>query len=325
MPGTEPRGPKQIYKALHLVDEGPARVADTKRRSASRSICPSSSFRSASGSATGRRESDPCGSLILVLSAELLNSAIEAIGDKASPEFHELAGRAKDMGSAAVFVLMINVMLCWGLILWPRLYGALAGQRRGAWNSSNPQLARPAHAVHARDRPRRRQSRVHLDRGRQPAAETSGRGAPLGLGFACITRILLLLLLAHWRAWTTRTRLFPWSARSSSIRDLVLSGGGMFLIVKGIMEILDRSAASRRKQRDNRRAASFRHGHRADRDDRHRVLARSVITAVGMVATSGHGRCDRARGAVMIFAADPIGDSSTATRRSRCSRSRSSC
>lgn len=59
------------------------------------------------------------GSLLLVLSAELLNSAIEAVVDKTSPEFNELAGRAKDMGSAAVFVLMLNVGLCWGLILWP--------------------------------------------------------------------------------------------------------------------------------------------------------------------------------------------------------------
>ncbi len=57
------------------------------------------------------------GSLLLVLSAELLNSAIEAVVDKASPEFHELAGRAKDMGSAAVLLLMFNVALCWGLIL----------------------------------------------------------------------------------------------------------------------------------------------------------------------------------------------------------------
>lgn len=61
-----------------------------------------------------------CGSLFLVLSAELLNSAIEAVVDKVSPEFHELAGRAKDMGSAAVFVLMLNAMLCWSLVLWSR-------------------------------------------------------------------------------------------------------------------------------------------------------------------------------------------------------------
>ena len=60
------------------------------------------------------------GSPILVLSAELLNSAIEAVVDKVSPEFNELAGRAKDMGSAAVFLLMLLVLLTWGLLLAPR-------------------------------------------------------------------------------------------------------------------------------------------------------------------------------------------------------------
>ena len=60
---------------------------------------------------------------LLVLSAELLNSAIEAVVDKVSPEFNELAGRAKDMGSAAVFVLMMLVLLSWALIMGPRLLG----------------------------------------------------------------------------------------------------------------------------------------------------------------------------------------------------------
>lgn len=59
---------------------------------------------------------------LLVLSAELLNSAIEAVVDKVSPEFHELAGRAKDMGSAAVFLLLLLTVLSWGLILWPRWF-----------------------------------------------------------------------------------------------------------------------------------------------------------------------------------------------------------
>ncbi len=58
---------------------------------------------------------------VLVLSAELLNSAIEAVVDKVSPEFHELAGRAKDMGSAAVFLLLVMVAVTWGLIFVPRL------------------------------------------------------------------------------------------------------------------------------------------------------------------------------------------------------------
>ena len=63
------------------------------------------------------------GSCLLVLSVELLNSSIEAVIERYGPEFHELAGRAKDMGSAAVFVLMMNVVLVWGFILGPRLLG----------------------------------------------------------------------------------------------------------------------------------------------------------------------------------------------------------
>ena len=60
------------------------------------------------------------GSCLLVLSIELLNSSIEAVIERYGPEFHELAGRAKDMGSAAVFVLMVNVALVWGLIVGGR-------------------------------------------------------------------------------------------------------------------------------------------------------------------------------------------------------------
>lgn len=59
-------------------------------------------------------------SMLLVLSIELVNSAIEAVIERFGDDFHELAGRAKDMGSAAVFVLMLNVILVWGLILVPR-------------------------------------------------------------------------------------------------------------------------------------------------------------------------------------------------------------
>jgi len=62
------------------------------------------------------------GTLLLVLAMELANSAIEAVIERYGPEHHELAGRAKDMGSAAVFVLMLNVLLCWGLIIGPRLF-----------------------------------------------------------------------------------------------------------------------------------------------------------------------------------------------------------
>lgn len=69
---------------------------------------------------TGLERALLVGSMLLVLSIELLNSAIEAVIERYGPEHHELAGRAKDMGSAAVFVLMMNVLLCWGLILAPR-------------------------------------------------------------------------------------------------------------------------------------------------------------------------------------------------------------
>lgn len=60
--------------------------------------------------------------LLMVLAMELLNSAIEAVIERYGSEIHELAGRAKDMGSAAVFVLMMNVLVCWGLILLPRVF-----------------------------------------------------------------------------------------------------------------------------------------------------------------------------------------------------------
>lgn len=62
------------------------------------------------------------GSLLPVLAAELLNSAIEAVVDKLWPDQHEVAGRAKDMGSAAVFLLMVNMLVIWGVILIPRAF-----------------------------------------------------------------------------------------------------------------------------------------------------------------------------------------------------------
>jgi diacylglycerol kinase (ATP) len=60
------------------------------------------------------------GSCLLVLAMELMNSSMEAVIERFGPERHELAGRAKDMGSAAVFVLMLNVLLVWGTLLLPR-------------------------------------------------------------------------------------------------------------------------------------------------------------------------------------------------------------
>jgi diacylglycerol kinase (ATP) len=54
----------------------------------------------------------------LVLIVELMNSAIEAIVDRVSLDYHELAKRAKDIGSAAVMLSMINCAVVWLLVLW---------------------------------------------------------------------------------------------------------------------------------------------------------------------------------------------------------------
>ncbi len=58
------------------------------------------------------------GSVLLVIMVELLNSAIEATVDRISLENHDLAKRAKDIGSSAVLVSLINVVAVWGLVLW---------------------------------------------------------------------------------------------------------------------------------------------------------------------------------------------------------------
>ena len=56
------------------------------------------------------------GCLFIVLIVELINSAIEAAIDRHGDEIHELSGRAKDMGSAAVFVSLLLVAVVWGVI-----------------------------------------------------------------------------------------------------------------------------------------------------------------------------------------------------------------
>lgn len=57
------------------------------------------------------------GSLLLILIVELLNSGIEAAIDRIGHEPHELSGRAKDMGSAAVLLAFINAGVIWLLVL----------------------------------------------------------------------------------------------------------------------------------------------------------------------------------------------------------------
>jgi len=60
------------------------------------------------------------GTVWLVLIVELLNSAVEATVDRVGTDHHKLSGRAKDLGSAGVFVSLLLVLLVWGLIAWER-------------------------------------------------------------------------------------------------------------------------------------------------------------------------------------------------------------
>lgn len=61
------------------------------------------------------------GSVLLVMIVEILNSAIEAVVDRIGSDFHELSGRAKDMGSAAVLLAIIIALItgerCCGVII----------------------------------------------------------------------------------------------------------------------------------------------------------------------------------------------------------------
>jgi diacylglycerol kinase (ATP) len=56
-------------------------------------------------------------SVLLVLIVELLNSAVEAAIDRISLDHHRLSKRAKDIGSAAVLLALLNVVATWSLVL----------------------------------------------------------------------------------------------------------------------------------------------------------------------------------------------------------------
>jgi len=59
-------------------------------------------------------------SLLLIMIVELLNSGIEAVVDRIGPEQHRLSGLAKDVGSAAVFMSLLNAAVVWLLVLFAR-------------------------------------------------------------------------------------------------------------------------------------------------------------------------------------------------------------
>ncbi|MDA8921814.1 diacylglycerol kinase [Gammaproteobacteria bacterium] len=60
-------------------------------------------------------------SIVLVLLVELLNSAIEAVVDRVSLDYHELSKKAKDIASGAVFVSLMTFLLIWSVLLFDRL------------------------------------------------------------------------------------------------------------------------------------------------------------------------------------------------------------
>lgn len=67
---------------------------------------------------TGTEKALLGGVLLIVLIVELLNTGIEVVVDRFGGEHHKLSGHAKDVGSAAVFFSLINVLLVWTLVLF---------------------------------------------------------------------------------------------------------------------------------------------------------------------------------------------------------------
>jgi len=67
---------------------------------------------------TGLERALLVGSILLVMIVELLNSGIETVVDRISAEHHELSGRAKDVGSAAVLLSLLAVLVIWSLVLF---------------------------------------------------------------------------------------------------------------------------------------------------------------------------------------------------------------
>ncbi len=67
---------------------------------------------------TGLEKALLTSTVLLVLIVELINSGIEAVVDRFGGEHHELSGMAKDVGSAAVFIALANVVLVWVLIIF---------------------------------------------------------------------------------------------------------------------------------------------------------------------------------------------------------------
>jgi predicted tellurium resistance membrane protein TerC len=142
------------------------------------------------------------------------------------------------------------------------------------------------------------------------APEQRSLARKVGLAFACLTRIALLLVLSYLaRLDDDRLALFSVGGQVISLRDLILVGGGLFLLVKAVMEIHQELEGSRSDNEEGRVFASFVF-----------VILQiaiidivfsldSVITAIGMVnEIAVMVSAIILAVAVMIFASNPVGE-----------------
>ena len=122
MPSTVRRGPRQVWQALIWSLKG-LRAGWRQEASFRLEVC-LTVILFPLGIWLGNGPVEKvllCGSLLLVLAIELLNSGLEAVVDHVCPDIHPMAERAKDMGSAAVLIAMLGVLFTWILILGSRL------------------------------------------------------------------------------------------------------------------------------------------------------------------------------------------------------------
>jgi diacylglycerol kinase (ATP) len=67
------------------------------------------------------------GSVLMLMLTEILNTAVEAVVDRIGPELHPLSGRAKDLGSAAVFIATVLLIITWAFLALPAIWTLIAG------------------------------------------------------------------------------------------------------------------------------------------------------------------------------------------------------
>ena len=116
--GHLPRGPRRIFKAAQWSFQG-LRAAWLHESSFRLEVYLFAALAPVAWwlGGNGVERALLIGSMLLVLSMELLNSAVEAVIERYGAEYHELAGRAKDMGSAAVFLSLASAALVWLAVL----------------------------------------------------------------------------------------------------------------------------------------------------------------------------------------------------------------